>query len=278
LDNRTPAKKEALMALYCRKCNEELRFFVLMRVHVLKCYGDERKTGAFADSWKQAENSDKTMSELYFQTENPAHAAAQLNRKAKDVIWDALYHDGIRHTVKERLTFMLNNPQQLSAFDYRNFIARMDISGTVEDEKVYYRKISAGEWSATQKSEVGPFAATFSYTNTPNYRYWVSSSRKKVDAFGNENAADAEGVIVRIVFTSSPLAAFKIAAHQQQGVQGNPALVAIHREGFAEIGAVSSATDVQEITGVRPMLDYNLGFTVDQAKALNKMLVSFERL
>jgi hypothetical protein len=267
------------MALYCKKCEKELAFLTLMKSHVDQCYGIEKKTGDFKKAdWVKAKSSPEKMAEYYFTTVNPATAGAELYRKAKDVIWDALYHDGVRPSVQGRLQGMLTNPIALRDFDHRNFEERLEISGMVDNEMIYYRKMGGGEYAAAMSGDAGPFAATFAYTNTDNYRYWVSSSLKKVEAFGNENAADNGDVIVRIIFKSSPLTKFTIKAHQERGVQTNTTVVAIHREGFAEIGSISTAADVLEITTPMPKLDYNLGFTATHAKDMKDLYVSFVRL
>jgi hypothetical protein len=266
------------MALFCKKCKKQLMLTSYMRTHVITCYGDERKWGIFADEWEKAELSPMTMFELYFQTEDPKTAQALINKKAKDVIWDALYHDGIRPSVKIRLQGMLSKPIELASFECDNFKDRMAISGTVANPTIYYRKMSDAEWIASRDSGKKPFETTFKFMNSDNYRYWVSSSLSKVQAFGNENATDMGGVIVRITFTSSPLSAFTVSAHQEVGVQTNPKVVAIHREGFAEIGSVASKKDVEEIVKPTPMLDYNLGFTSDQSKQMTTMLSAFDRI
>jgi hypothetical protein len=266
------------MALYCKKCSKELAMTGLMKFHVESCYGVAKEQGEFKpEDWEKAKTSPLTMSTLYFTTEDPS-ATSELYRKAKDVIWDAIDHEGIRPSVLRRLEGILKSPTELGLFDHRNFKARLEISGTVQNEMIYYRKMGGGEYAAATSGDAGPFAATFAYTNTDNYRYWVSSSLKKVEAFGNENAADNGDVIVRITFKSSPLTKFSIKAHQERGVQADATVVAIHREGFAEIGSISNTADVLEITTPKPKLDYNLGFTATHAKAMKDLYVSFVRL
>ncbi len=264
------------MPLYCLNCNKELGRIVDMQGHVVNCWRKLRKTGKFTkDDWKKAQSSPKFLSERYFTAVDPT--AVELRYpKARDVVWDALFHEGVRARVDAELTATLMNEVKLADFDWRNFRARLDISGTVADERVYYRKMSQAEFDAC-KDKPNKFKATFDYTNTPLYRYWMSSSLAKVQAFGNENASEA-GFIVKIVFKESPLKKFTIKAHQAPGVQGDSSVVALHREGFAELGSFNSDADVAEITNVAPKLDFNLGFTASHAVAMQGLLDSYARL
>ena len=266
------------MPLYCKKCKEELKHVTWMKAHVEKCYGEARKTGAFENQWMTAELHPQEMADLYFQITNPADAIVDQYRPAKDVIWDALYHDGVRPSVQEELKSYLSKPVKLAGFEYANFRARMAISGTVQDSKVYYRKISQAEWNATQQRGANPFKVVFDFMNSDLYRYWMSSSLQKVNLFGNENATDDGNIVVKISFKTVPVNKFTIAAHQQQGVQGNTKVVAIHREGFADIGSVSTENHVKEITKVDPVLDHNLGFTSAQLDDMKQEMASFTRI
>lgn len=269
------------MALYCLKCSKELSLVVMMQAHVVNCWGDAKDQGQFAGQWDKAAVSPMLMSQLYFTTTNPKTANLRFP-ETRDVIFDGLFHAAVRPSVQEALKAILNNEAKLQDFDHKNFRNRLAISATVADDKVYYRKMAQGEWAASsaawsQATKANPFAAAFTYTRTDNYRYWVSSSLAKVRAFGNENSSDNAGVIVKITFSQSPLTKFAsaIKAHQQQGVQGDAAAVAIHREGFAEIGAIAKAEHVQEILTPNPKLDFNLGFTSSQSADLFSILTGF---
>jgi hypothetical protein len=196
----------------------------------------------------------------------------------KEVIWEALSEPWIRKSVDTALVNLLTSPRDLEAFDHIGFGNRIHISKDVMQPRVYYRKISGGEWHAASNSP-NPFQAAFNYTNTANYRYWISSSLRKVQAFGNENAADAEGVIVKITFSEDPIDRFRdrLAAHQQPGVQADAGKVAVHREGFAEIGNLNTPGHLAEVL-TPPRLHHNLGFTSTQAVELNNITQTFARL
>jgi hypothetical protein len=271
------------MPLFCKNCHQELSFVTMMQFHVNSCFKAGKDTGDYAGKWVAATLSPKLMAETYFDNRVPVSTSSETledshGMKAREIIEVALGNDGVRPIVKERLQKVLNNSKELGKFDHRNFTKRLEITGTVVAPTVYYRKMSQGEWSAAS-AQTNPFDATFKYMNKPLYRYWVSSSLAKVKAFGNENASDDGDVIVQITFKTAPVVFFIIKAHQEPGVQNNADLVAIHREGFAEIGSVSTEDDVNEIVQAKPnMLDHNLGFTSSQCVKLNAQKAGFKRL
>ena len=173
---------------------------------------------------------------------------------------------------KTELKNIYNTPT--ITFNSQNFKTKVAITKLCTNG-IYYRKISNGELSAITNS-VKPFKKTFDYSNTTNYRYWMSSSLAKCRAFGNEAATDTDEVIIKLVFNCDlrDPAGFKVKAHQQPGVQSESAAVAIHREGFAEIGAINSSLQVIEILAKN--FDHNLGFTRDHLDLLNTALESWE--
>ncbi len=263
-----------MVSQYCLKCSKAVAVTSLYG-HVINCFGNDRTAGKYNDEdWKKAESSPKLLAELYFTTVDP-HKKEITFSKTRDVIWDALFHDGVRPRVQQELMVTLNSEVKLGTFDWRNFQARLAISGTVDNDKVYYRKMSQAEYDASLLKP-NRFKAAFEWTNTPLYRYWMSTSLAKVQAFGNENASDA-GFIVKIVFKESPLKKFAIKAHQEPGVQNDEGVVALHREGFAELGYFNCADHVKEIIGAAPKLDYNLGFTATQSEAMFAIYESFAR-
>lgn len=263
------------MAQYCLKCSKTVAV-TSMYGHVINCFGDDRASGKFsAEDWQKAEASPKLLAELYYTTVDPNKKEITF-AKTRDVIWEGLFHAGVRPSVQQELIATLNSEVKLGTFDWRNFQARLAISGTVDDDKVYYRKMSQAEYDASILKP-NRFKAAFDWTNTPLYRYWMSSSLAKVQAFGNENAMDA-GFIVKITFTESPLKKFTIKAHQQPGVQNDVGVVALHREGFAELGSFNCDAHVKEITGAAPKLDYNLGFTANQSAGMFAIYDSFTRV
>lgn len=159
-------------------------------------------------------------------------------------------------------------------FSSHNFREKVAITKLCKSG-IYYRKISNGELAAIGNAPK-PFKNTFDYTNTNNYRYWMSSSLAKCRAFGNEAATDNNEVIIKLTFSSdlrSPSGLF-VKAHQQPGVQAEAATVAIHREGFAEIGAINNALQVIEILAKN--FDHNLGFTSEHLGFLNGALTGWE--
>jgi len=174
----------------------------------------------------------------------------------------------LRRETKEELKSIFFDAHR--AFNSNDFSRKVAVTGKCVSG-VYYRKISGGEYAAIQ-DEKQPFKKAFVYTNTDNYRYWMSSSFGKVQAFGNDNSTDTSSIILRFEFTSDlrKAAEFDIRPHQAAGVQTNKQLVALHREGFAEFGNIDNALQVQEI--VEENLDHNLGFTNVQEAQLAAFL------
>ncbi|WFC63732.1 hypothetical protein EWH21_19090 [Pseudomonas sp. REST10] len=84
---------------------------------------------------------------------------------------------------------------------------------------------------------------------------------------------------MKITFSQDPLLKFalRLAAHQKPGVQADASKVAVHREGFAEIGNMSTDTDLAEVLGPT-RLHHNLGFTSTQAAELNGIKQTFVSL
>jgi predicted RNA-binding protein with PUA-like domain len=261
---------ESFMAIYCLKCGKELLRVMDMSMHFNTCYADLP-----ADVKIAAKASPKLMSESYFTNQKPAFYDP--HAEAKDVIWDAIDNLAVRASVRAELASMLKNSSKLDLFDVRNFTQRLSVSGIQLVATEYYRKMSTAEWNASDGT-VNPFDAAFQHSNTANYRYWMSSSLAKVNAFGNENSTDAGGVIVKISFSKALFKEFEIKAHQERNVQANDKVVAIHREGFAELGPIDSDSQVAEIIGVSPALDHNLGFTAKQSIKLNSLRLKFERM
>jgi hypothetical protein len=208
---------------------------------------------------------------------NPYPGRPDPYKAKKDVIWEALTEPWIRKSVDAALVNILSSARELLAFDHVSFATRIPISKDVMQPGVYYRKMSDGEWAAVRNLP-NPFKGTFDYTNADNYRYWMSSSLRKVQAFGNENAVDDGGVIVKITFSEDPIVKFRarLACHQQPGVQADATKVAVHREGFAEIGNMSTPAHLAEVL-TPPRMHHNLGFTSTQSNELNGIKQAFER-
>ncbi|HTZ90355.1 MAG TPA: hypothetical protein VMA71_08440 [Alloacidobacterium sp.] len=180
----------------------------------------------------------------------------------------------LREETKATLRDIMNDPTvrfQSSTFQQRVDITKGCVIAT------YYRKISNGEFAAIE-NETKPFKKAFEYTQTDNYRYWVSSSLAKCKKFGNENSTDSGGVIILMEFTIDlrKPTDFKVKAHQEQGVQNTPEFIAIHREGFAELQPISKQTQVDEI--IDNNLDHNLGFTIKHIDLLKNNLNKWERV
>jgi|GEM_PF-3844248 len=159
-------------------------------------------------------------------------------------------------------------------FDTRSFNEKHLITGKAT-QNIYYRKISEGEFSALQPNKQ-PFKPVLDYKNTRLYRYWISSSLKKVNAFSNDSRSDDGDIIIKIEFNQDPRVAFDVRAHQCQGVQENANVVALHREGFAELGNINTHEQVNEI--ITGNYDHNLGFTSEQLPLLNSTFKSWERI
>ncbi len=149
------------------------------------------------------------------------------------------------------------------------------------EHKVYYRKMSRAEWNnATNKGKTNyDFAAPFKYTNTNNYRFWVSTSLDKVRVFGNEDVTTDTDVVVCFTFAVDLTKQFTLKSHQEKGVQSNADVVAIHREGFAPfywnrkwVMNMTNDSDRDFVLGMDKA--FNLGFTSKQASNLNKFLAS----
>ena len=185
----------------------------------------------------------------------------------------------IRDEVKQKLAEIYHDPKR--DFDSKGFKKRVEISQRCKPN-VYYRKVSKAEYDAIQKNQSGqakgkakgkgkgkgkgndqpnPFESTFKHVNTDNYRYWISSSESKVREFGNENATEQESLILRLTFDADlrQKGNHTVAPHQAPEVQSNSKVVAMHREGFAELGNMNKPSQVEEI--VKGDLDHNLGFT-----------------
>ena len=192
--------------------------------------------------------------------------------KDKYVRWrDSKRKKVLREETREALRNLWLGNQM---FDSSAFQKKVDITGICKP-KEYYRQISGGEWSAIENKNE-PFTPAFNYTNTDNYRYWISSSYAKVKVFGNEAAADNDKIFIKIVFKSDPRQLASLRAHQQQGVQADPTKVALHREGFAELGNINNSEQVTDI--VNRKLDHNLGFTRRHLDWLKQNLESFEKM
>lgn len=164
------------------------------------------------------------------------------------------------------------------AFSASSFDRMLKVSG-ISVPNTYYRKISEAEWGAiTVNSVPSPFKPVFDFHNTANYRYWISSSLNKVRAFGNENSTDDGGVIIKLTFSADirrPVG-FSLKAHQEAGVQNNPQAIALHREGFAQIGNINKDSQISEI--LTRGLDHNLGFTRSHLEYLKATFTELSRL
>lgn len=163
-----------------------------------------------------------------------------------------------------------------TAFNAGTFDRALKVSGTCTPN-IYYRKMAEAEWLACN-SKSNPFKPVFDYHNTDLYRYWMSSSLQKVRAFGNENATDDGDIIVKLTFHAdlrNPVG-FPLKAHQEPGVQGTPAAIALHREGFVQLGNINNAGQVTEIRTRN--LDHNLGFTRKHMLYLAANLFEYSRV
>lgn len=255
----------------CKKCKLEIAPNSFYR-HLSKCAPESiAELPQHARHWAPHE----FVKRGYF---NPFPGLPDPHQQKKDVIWEALGEPWIRKKVDTELASILSSTHKLQNFEHVGFKTRIAISQDVIQPCVYYRKMSQGEWNAVRNLP-NPFQGTFNHINTDHYRYWMSSSLRKVTAFGNANAADAEGIIVKITFSQDPINVFRarLAAHQKPGVQADASKVAVHREGFAEIGNMSTDTDLAEVL-VPTRLYHNLGFTSTQAVELNGIKQAFESL
>lgn len=272
--------KGSIMALYCLECKKQVKDHTKLKEHIILCWQDKRLHGGVytAGTWATAFSNLKTLVETYYTSEDP-DPPDQLDKARRDVIWDALFHEGVRDSIKIKLQGVLQKTGALSTFDADSFRQRLAISGRVTNELVYYRKMSHGEYDASKAKAKNPFAAAFEYTNKKLYRYWISSSLAKVQAFGNENnvAAGSTDLIVRMEFTQPLTRAFgrQIKAHQTSGVQGAQDKVALHREGFADLGNIGD-DDLPIL--LEEKFDINLGFTEFHSAELAKILKTFERV
>lgn len=176
--------------------------------------------------------------------------------------------EGTKKTLRE----IFFDPHRL--FDSVGFRSKFDVSKKCV-VGVYYRKMSGGERAAID-GKPNPFDKVFEYTQTDNYRYWISSSLAKVKAFGNENSSDSDAHIIRMEFNVDlrKPPGVTVSAHQEPGVQGNKNVIAIHREGFAELGIISTPEQVTEILDKK--LDHNLGFTKTLVGTLRDNLKSWK--
>ena len=106
----------------------------------------------------------------------------------------------------------------------------------------------------------------------------MSTSQAKVDAFGNENKVDDGDAIVQFEFSSSLVEAFKanLRPHQMKGVQRDTSAVALHREGFAEIGNLHDIDRMEAVLNANK--NYNLGFTALQYDRLKALLKSATKI
>ncbi len=267
------------MGHWCTKCGRQYSGpFHLTWQHVISCFGLPSEGAAFT-LWRAKYSNNYLVLQDYFLNHVPPQLAHDPNKRKKDVIWDALYHNGVRDATKKTLENILQKENLLPTFEADNFDSRMKISGLVADKKIYYRKMSRAEYDKSLEGGANPFKAAFDYTDKPLYRYWVSSSLPKVRVFGNENASSSGSgdVIVRMVFSEDVLTRFAtvIKPHQSTGVQSDAKVVALHREGFAEIGNLDAADLIEVLRG---NFDHNLGFTVDQSTRLAERLTSFAML
>lgn len=142
---------------------------------------------------------------------------------------------------------------------------------------LFYRSMSVGEYEAATKMKDFDFAAAFNYTNKDLYRWWVTSSQAKAEAFRNENVdSETKTVVVQFQFPAMFISNLKIKSHQEKGVQGMVNVVAMHREGFmtTKLGVTNMNTDQHVKTVLDGQMAFNLGFTVKQMDLLAKNLVA----
>lgn len=181
------------------------------------------------------------------------------------------------------------NPVQDMMTGYRNAAlnggdqSRRRFIDVAPDHTVFYRKMSLAEWNNGKQGTKFDFSAPFAYTNTNNYRLWMSTSLDKVRVFDNANASSSNDVVVKFVFDRALVDVFTVKAHQESGVQGNANVVAMHREGFPSLvigmTTVPNLSSDVHVGAVKTQNKaYNLGFTSTQADRLNAYLVRAEVL
>jgi hypothetical protein len=137
----------------------------------------------------------------------------------------------------------------------------------------YYRRTGLAELRKAVKtgsSATYDFREFFKYNSGNHHRFWVSTSLVKVRGFSNIDVSSSSDVVILFEFTRDILPFFTIKAHQEQGVQHNVDVVALHREGFGDHGNLSSDSDVGRVLDAYK--GYNLGFTSNQAQRLNQLL------
>lgn len=174
---------------------------------------------------------------------------------------------------------MMNNLRDASV--HASGTSRRQFIDTTPDPGVFYRKMSGAEWAACMKTGTFSFSAAFKYTDTKNYRLWLSTSLEKVRVFDNENASGSTDVVVKFAFNRSLVDIFTVKAHQETGVQHNASVVAMHREGFPALrigtSTVPNLGSDAHVGAVKTQNKaYNLGFTSKQAAELNKHLSGVE--
>lgn len=142
---------------------------------------------------------------------------------------------------------------------------------------IYYRRMSKGEYDAIHsiKSKVN-IGAALTYNNAKNYRLWLSTSKKKCEVFGNENN-DTSGFVTKVSFSSgfSKAVTNNMKPHQMKGVQGSPEIVAYHREGFAQLGNVSTMEEMNQL--MKDNKHYNIGLTLQHLTVLNQYIKLVEK-
>ena len=170
------------------------------------------------------------------------------------------------------------------------------------NHRVLFRKMSIAEWRALFKEwkpsdvdddkfmperknydadgkEIIRFENIYKYTDTDNFRYWLSTSLLKCKKFDNANATTSTDVVVRFKFAESAKSRFgdrEMLPHKQKGVQTKrPDVVAWHREEFFEEEPNIDDTAVMKARLALPTAGghnikrhYCLGFTSQQLKWL----------
>jgi len=135
----------------------------------------------------------------------------------------------------------------------------------------YYRKMSKAEFAKCYTShDRYNFAGFFAWATGGHHRLWLTTSLAKCRGFSNEDYSSSSDVVVLFEFSGDLLATFKAKAHQEKGVQHNMSVVAIHREGFGDVGNMGSDEDVERVLGQGK--GYSLGFGSGHAAALTGLL------